>query len=359
MKDFQSVELDKSEGHCTVYPLAKQSRLPFPLSNTVSTTHAFIQFMMMFGVLTEFLNMMVEELTMDQNRVAKRRRGYILDTARALRFQASVPLKFCGEYALTAVYVINRIPTPTLQGRCPYEVLYGHLPSLKHLRVFGCLGYVTDLKRGDIFSPRVVPTIFLGYSLAQKGYKMYVIHSRSFQVRREVVFKENVFLFKHLPTTISSLFPVLDLTTISATSPSMSSLSDTAESAELALDNVVPEAIVQPLDMLDTPAGPIEIVDGSNLLSHDISMPSNVPELSRKFTRTSRPPVWLKDYVTQKQGNSNCCYPMSKYVSYANISQPFSVSLTAYSAIAEPQSYSKVVKQIDRGYAIRDCNLRG
>lgn len=39
MKDFQSVELDKSEGHCTVYPLAKQSRLPFPLSNTVSTTY--------------------------------------------------------------------------------------------------------------------------------------------------------------------------------------------------------------------------------------------------------------------------------------------------------------------------------
>lgn len=38
MNELQYVELDKSEGHCSVCSLAKQSRLLFPLSNIVSTT---------------------------------------------------------------------------------------------------------------------------------------------------------------------------------------------------------------------------------------------------------------------------------------------------------------------------------
>lgn len=150
-------------------------------------------------------------------------------------------------------------------------------------------------------------------------------------VSREVVFKEDVFPFKHLPTTISSLFPVLDLTTISSTAPSISSISEAVESAELASDTVMPEAIVQPSVMLAS----TETVDASNSTAHDIPMSSNAPEASRKSTRTSRPPVWLKDYVTQQQGNANCCYPMSNYVSYANISQSFGIALTAYSAIVE------------------------
>ncbi|XP_075096151.1 uncharacterized protein LOC142174258 [Nicotiana tabacum] len=255
-----------------------------------------------------------------QNGVAERRHRYILDTARSLRFQASVPLKFWGECTIIVVYVINRVLTPTLQGGCPYEVLHNHLPSFSHLRVFGCLGYVTDLKRGDKVSPRAVPAIFLGYSMTQKGYKMYVIHSRSFQVSREVVFKEDVFPFEHLPTTISSLFSVLDLTTISSTASSISPTSETAESAELASDIVMPEAIVQPLIIRDTPAfvAPTETVDASNSTAHDTPMSLNALEAGRKSTITSRPPMWLKDYVTQKQENAN--------------------------SIAEPKSYYEDVK---------------
>lgn len=76
----------------------------------------------------------------------------------------------------------------------------------------------------------------------------------------------------------------------------------------------------------------------------DIPMSSNAPEASRKSTTTSRPSGWLKDYVTQKQRNVNCCYPMSNYISYANISQSCGIALTAYSAIADPKSYSEALK---------------
>lgn len=76
----------------------------------------------------------------------------------------------------------------------------------------------------------------------------------SFQVSSKVVFKDDVFPFKHLPTTISSIFPVLNLTNIPSTTPSISSISETVESAGLASDTVMPEAIVQPPVTLNTPA---------------------------------------------------------------------------------------------------------
>lgn len=113
-----------------------------------------------------------------QNGVAKRRHRHILNVARALRFQASIPLRFWGECVYAIVYVINRLPASTLKGRTPYEILHGFPASLAHLRVFGCLGYVLEVRKTDKFAPRVVPAVFLGYLMVQKGYKMYTLASR-------------------------------------------------------------------------------------------------------------------------------------------------------------------------------------
>ena len=59
--------------------------------------------------------------------------------ARALRFQAGVPLKFWGFCVTTVVYILNSLPTVLLQGRSSFEKLFGQIPSLQHLRVFGSL----------------------------------------------------------------------------------------------------------------------------------------------------------------------------------------------------------------------------
>lgn len=83
--------------------------------------------------------------------MAYNRHRYILDIVRYMRFQASVSLNILEECALSVVYVINRLPIPTLRGMYPYEVVHSHPPSSSHLKVFGGLGYVIDLKRGDKF----------------------------------------------------------------------------------------------------------------------------------------------------------------------------------------------------------------
>ncbi|XP_070046626.1 uncharacterized protein [Nicotiana tomentosiformis] len=90
----------------------------------------------------------------------------------------------------------------TDNGKTPYEVMHGDHASLTHLKVFGCLGYVSEVRRTDKFAPRIVPAVFLGYFVVQKGYKMNRLASREFIVSRDVVFKEVVSPFKHTTSPI-------------------------------------------------------------------------------------------------------------------------------------------------------------
>jgi hypothetical protein len=51
--------------------------------------------------------------TSQQNGHAQCKLHHILDVIHTLLISASVPKRFWGEAALTAVYIINRLPSPT------------------------------------------------------------------------------------------------------------------------------------------------------------------------------------------------------------------------------------------------------
>ena len=78
-----------------------------------------------------------------------------LNIARTLRFQACLLIDFWGECVLTAAYLINRTPTPILDGKTPYEILFGEKPNYEHLKVFGSLCYAHKKSRSnDKFNAR-------------------------------------------------------------------------------------------------------------------------------------------------------------------------------------------------------------
>ncbi|XP_049383017.1 uncharacterized protein LOC125847443 [Solanum stenotomum] len=201
--------------YCTVCPVAKQSKLPFPLSVHNTTVVFELIHCDLWGpykvpthngkksdngcefLSTEFqtllsnmgiLHQITCVYTPQQNGVTERKHRTILDMARALRFQASIPLRFWGECVLTAVYILNRIPTKLLGYKSSFEKLYRDPPALSHLKVFGCLCYAASPQKPDKFSARVVPAVFMGYSSTQKGYILYDIHAKMFSVNRHVVF---------------------------------------------------------------------------------------------------------------------------------------------------------------------------
>jgi len=97
---------------------------------------------------------------------------------------------------LTATHLINRMPTKLLKGKMPYEMLHDTPPSYNHLKVFGCLGFMTTAKQGrDKFQPRAKACVFMGYPFGQKGYKVMDLETNKFHVSRDVIFHERVFPF--------------------------------------------------------------------------------------------------------------------------------------------------------------------
>jgi len=137
--------------------------------------------------------------TPQQNGVVERKHRHLLEIARALRFEAGLPIRFWGECIMTATYIINRLPSRALDNKTPFEVLFKRVPDYDHMRVLGCLAYYRNTNtKGDKFEPRGRPGVFMGYPSGTKGYKIYDLEQRKMIVSRDVKFLEETFPFNNM-----------------------------------------------------------------------------------------------------------------------------------------------------------------
>lgn len=105
-----------------------------------------------------------------QNSRVERKHRSVLKIARCLRFQSGLSLTYWGECVMTAVHLLNRLPTAALENKIPYEMLYQKPADYDHLKVFGCLGFASNPSNSvDKFAIRGVPCVFIGYPATKKG----------------------------------------------------------------------------------------------------------------------------------------------------------------------------------------------
>ena len=94
----------------------------------------------------------------------------------------------------TATNIINRLPTPVLSQKSPFEILYNRLPDYNFMRVFGCACW-PNLRpyNKNKLNFRSKTCIFIGYSLCHQGYKCLDLSTGKIYISRHVVFDETLF----------------------------------------------------------------------------------------------------------------------------------------------------------------------
>uniref|UniRef100_A0A2N9IP74 Integrase catalytic domain-containing protein n=1 Tax=Fagus sylvatica TaxID=28930 RepID=A0A2N9IP74_FAGSY len=131
--------------------------------------------------------------TPEANGIAERRNRTLLDMVRSMMARANLPTSFWGEAILTAMHILNRIPTKALE-KTPHELFVGKTASISHIRVWGCVAHVLipDSNRDKLLS-KTKRCVMVGYPQRSRGYRLYDPESRVILESRNVKFLEDRF----------------------------------------------------------------------------------------------------------------------------------------------------------------------
>ncbi|MCH83257.1 peptide transporter PTR2, partial [Trifolium medium] len=323
--------------------------------------------------------------TPQQNGIVERKHQHLLGTARALLFQSSLPKFFWAHAIGHAVHIINRLPTPFLSQKSPFEVLYNQLPDISNLKVFGCLAYAATLQsHRHKLDSRSRKCVTLGFKSGVKGHILFDLQSREIFISRDVVFFENIFPYAssdtHLNAKSSShhtqhslIFDDLDFTPLTAnsTSPPISNhdshltipSSPFDPSSSSASHDYTPN---NPHDSHHSPDISIS-TNNSNTNSMSPSFHTNPiihPPINdnstqipvRQSNRISHPPTYLQDYHCSLKKNtincisqsspssSQCKFPISSSISYHNLSSAHKHFVLNLSTLSEPSTYEEAMQ---------------
>ena len=108
--------------------------------------------------------------------------------------KADLHKSFWGYALETAVYIINRVPSKSIEVT-PYEIWTDKKPYLSYMKIWGCPAYV---KRTilDKLEARSDKFLFVGYPKETRGYRFYNTLEQRLFVSKHVVFLEKEFLLR-------------------------------------------------------------------------------------------------------------------------------------------------------------------
>jgi hypothetical protein len=163
----------------------------------------FIQFLASSGIRHELTN----PHTLEQNGSAERENRTLMECVYTMIHSKNLNLALWREAIQTATYLLNRIGSRTHSHKTPYELWFGDIPSVDHLQVFGCNAYahIPKANRRKL-DPKSIKTIFMGYCIETKGYRLWNAKKCRMIVCRDIIFDELSSLSEVTPDTFSSVF---------------------------------------------------------------------------------------------------------------------------------------------------------
>ena len=127
----------------------------------------------------------------EQNGLAERGIQNVSQQAMCQLFSANMSEGFWPYAVETAIYLINRSPTTTLDNKTPFEAWMDKHPNIKHLWTFGETGYVhIPPETCKKWSTKSCPCRLLGYSSRLRNYKMWDSECHTVVISPNVDFDE-------------------------------------------------------------------------------------------------------------------------------------------------------------------------
>ncbi|CAI7844392.1 unnamed protein product [Closterium sp. NIES-54] len=160
-----------------------------------------------------------------QNGIAERRIGMVMDVARTSMIHAAAP-HFLWPFAVQyAAHQINLQPRVSLPETTPTLRWTGKVGDASAFRVWGSRAFVRDTT-ADKLSSRAVPCVFLGFPPDAPGWQFYHPTSRRVLSSQDVTFDESVSYYRLFPHRTASPPP-----------PPLFLAPDPAEPVEVAVDS--------------------------------------------------------------------------------------------------------------------------
>ncbi|CAI7895337.1 unnamed protein product, partial [Closterium sp. NIES-53] len=133
-----------------------------------------------------------------QNGIAERRIGMVMDVARTSMIHAAAP-HFLWPFAVQyAAHQNNLQPQVSLPETSPTLRWTGKVGDASAFRVWGSRAFVRDLS-ADKLSSRAVPCVFLGFPPDAPGWQFYHPTSRRVLSSQDVTFDESVPYYRLFP----------------------------------------------------------------------------------------------------------------------------------------------------------------
>ncbi|CAI5937246.1 unnamed protein product [Closterium sp. NIES-64] len=144
-----------------------------------------------------------------QNGIAERRIGMVMDVARTSMMHAAAP-HFLWPFAVRyAAHQLNLHPRVSRPAMSPVLLWTGKVGDASAFCVWGSRAFVRDLS-ADKLSPRAAPCVFLGFPPDAPGWQFYHPSSRRVLSSQDVTFDESVPFYRLFPYRTPSLPPPPD-----------------------------------------------------------------------------------------------------------------------------------------------------